>query len=105
MVRHTFASGRDGFDSKCRGDSQDAICRFVDSDFQPCYVNFITHPAQVHVIDMSLSDGKAAAAVLHACVSTGFFYGMPQTTLGASLQLLTDLVGFSGEPWGAGASC
>ena len=32
---------------------------------------------QVHVVDMSLADAEAAAAILHACVTTGFFYGMP----------------------------
>ena len=39
-------------------------------DLRPC--------VQVHVVDMSSSDVEAAAAILHACVSTGFFYGMPR---------------------------
>lgn len=52
--------------------------RFADSSSRLFYVDPKTLLAQVHVIDMSLSDGKAAAAILHACVSTGFFYGMPQ---------------------------
>lgn len=30
---------------------------------------------QVHVIDISSPDKRAAAAILHACVTTGFFYG------------------------------
>ena len=30
---------------------------------------------QVHVIDLSLPDEDAKAAILHACVTTGFFYG------------------------------
>lgn len=31
----------------------------------------------MHVIDLSLPDREAAAAILHACVTTGFFYGKP----------------------------
>ncbi|KAL0025138.1 hypothetical protein WJX77_002359 [Trebouxia sp. C0004] len=30
--------------------------------------------AEVHVIDVSSPDKRAAAAILHACVTTGFFY-------------------------------
>lgn len=33
-----------------------------------------TTDAEVHVIDLSLPDREAAAAILHACVTTGFFY-------------------------------
>ena len=29
------------------------------------------------MIDLSLPDREAAAAILHACVTTGFFYGKP----------------------------
>lgn len=32
---------------------------------------------QIHVIDLSLPAKEAAAAILHACVTTGFFYGEP----------------------------
>lgn len=31
---------------------------------------------QVHVVDLSVSQSEASAAILHACVTTGFFYGM-----------------------------
>ncbi len=30
---------------------------------------------KVHVIDLSLPDEEAKEAILHACVTTGFFYG------------------------------
>ncbi|KAL3133076.1 hypothetical protein ABBQ38_006978 [Trebouxia sp. C0009 RCD-2024] len=41
--------------------------------------------AEVHVVDLSLSDKEAAAAILHACVTTGFFYvanhGVPERVI------------------------
>ncbi len=39
-------------------------------DWSICYVLL-----QVHVIDISSPDKRAVAAILHACVTTGFFYG------------------------------
>ena len=44
----------------------------------PNHFVLISNPClQVHIVDMSLSDVEAAAAILRACVTTGFFYGMP----------------------------
>ena len=39
---------------------------------------------QVHVIDLSSPDRKVAAAILHSCVTTGFFYG--ERTIGPEWQ-------------------
>jgi len=39
---------------------------------------------QVHVIDLSSPDRKVAAAILHSCVTTGFFYGERTTGLNSN---------------------
>ena len=35
----------------------------------------------MHVVDLSAPDKEAAAAILQACVTTGFFYGTPAPRL------------------------
>ena len=61
---------------------------------------------QVHVVDLSTSDSEAAEAILHACVTTGFFYGMRRAYIAGAnpFSLLHLLMLCSCQSWSARAS-